>query len=271
VRRCLSIVDVNERVECLETGTVPDSGTSPLPSPYPQRAQRIGPSFDCRAARSSIERAICSDPTLSEWDSRMGRLFQQALQLTRDRQSLLENQRLWLVQRNSSCGADPDTAVWSCLLELTKARTNSLETAIATAIEANQTSQSVPPTATITSQARAETTPVGPSVYPTNSPTSRIAQGDRARNEPPQSEGTSFPIYFAVSVLGLMIAIIAFNTVGHNLRWILTRITANGLSSIHRLLMPDGSEDYVGSQRVEFRVRTSAEDQLAKILGALSQ
>ena len=56
-----------------------------------------------------------------------------------------------------------------------------------------------------------------------------------------------------------------------NLRWILTRITANGLSSIHRLLMPDGSEDYVGSQRVEFRVRTSAEDQLAKILGALSQ
>jgi hypothetical protein len=148
----------------------------------------------------------------------MGRLFQQALQLTRDRQSLLENQRLWLVQRNSSCGADPDTAVWSCLLELTKARTNSLETAIATAIEANQTSQSVPPTATITSQARAETTPVGPSVYPTNSPTSRIAQGDRARNEPPQSEGTSFPIYFAVSVLGLMIAIIAFNTVGHNRR-----------------------------------------------------
>jgi outer membrane protein OmpA-like peptidoglycan-associated protein len=56
-----------------------------------------------------------------------------------------------------------------------------------------------------------------------------------------------------------------------NLRWILARITANGLSSIHRLLLADGSEDYVGSQRVEFRVRTSAEDQLTKILGALSQ
>ena len=56
-----------------------------------------------------------------------------------------------------------------------------------------------------------------------------------------------------------------------NLRWILARITANGLSSIHRLYLSDGSEDYAGSQRVEFRVRTSAEDQLAKILGALSQ
>jgi outer membrane protein OmpA-like peptidoglycan-associated protein len=56
-----------------------------------------------------------------------------------------------------------------------------------------------------------------------------------------------------------------------NLRWILARITANGLSSIHRLRTTDGSEDYVGSQRVEFRVRTSAEDQLTKILGALSQ
>jgi len=55
------------------------------------------------------------------------------------------------------------------------------------------------------------------------------------------------------------------------LRWILARITANGLSSIHRLYLPDRSEDYVGSQRVEFRVRTSAEDQLTKILGALNQ
>src|SRR6266436_6520379 len=52
------------------------------------------------------------------------------------------------------------------------------------------------------------------------------------------------------------------------LRWILARVTANGLSSARRLLLPDGSEDFVGSQRVEFRVRTSAEDQLSKILGA---
>jgi outer membrane protein OmpA-like peptidoglycan-associated protein len=54
------------------------------------------------------------------------------------------------------------------------------------------------------------------------------------------------------------------------LRWILARVTANGLSSARRLLLPDGGEDLVGSQRVEFRVRTTAEDQLSKILGALN-
>jgi outer membrane protein OmpA-like peptidoglycan-associated protein len=55
------------------------------------------------------------------------------------------------------------------------------------------------------------------------------------------------------------------------LRWILARVTANGLSSARRLFLPNGAEDPVGSQRVEFRVRTNAEDQLSKILGALSR
>lgn len=54
------------------------------------------------------------------------------------------------------------------------------------------------------------------------------------------------------------------------LRWLLARVTANGLSSARRLTLPDGSEDLAGSQRVEFRVRTSAEDQVSKILGALA-
>lgn len=55
------------------------------------------------------------------------------------------------------------------------------------------------------------------------------------------------------------------------LRWLLARVTANGLSSARRLQLADGSEDFVGSQRVEFRVRTAAENQLSKILGALGQ
>ena len=54
------------------------------------------------------------------------------------------------------------------------------------------------------------------------------------------------------------------------LRWLLARVTANGLSSARRLILPNGSEDFGGSQRVEFRVRTSAEDQVSKILGALA-
>jgi outer membrane protein OmpA-like peptidoglycan-associated protein len=55
------------------------------------------------------------------------------------------------------------------------------------------------------------------------------------------------------------------------LRWLLARVTANGLSSARRLYLQDGNEDVAGSQRVEFRVRTNAEDQLEKILKALGQ
>lgn len=55
------------------------------------------------------------------------------------------------------------------------------------------------------------------------------------------------------------------------LEWLLARVTANGLSSTGWLPLSDGSEDVMRSQRVEFKVRTKAEDQLAKILKALTQ
>ena len=48
------------------------------------------------------------------------------------------------------------------------------------------------------------------------------------------------------------------------LSWLVPRVTANGLSSSRRLMVGD-REDYVGSQRVEFRVRTRAEDKLSEI------
>jgi len=48
------------------------------------------------------------------------------------------------------------------------------------------------------------------------------------------------------------------------LTWLVPRVTANGLSSAKRLMNGD-KEDFVGSQRVEFRVRTRAEDKLAEI------
>jgi hypothetical protein len=82
-RHCLSIADINERIDCLETGAAPN----PDPSPAFPKQQSLTPSFDCRAARTSIERAICGDVTLSAWDSQMGQLFQQGLRLTKDRQS----------------------------------------------------------------------------------------------------------------------------------------------------------------------------------------
>lgn len=55
------------------------------------------------------------------------------------------------------------------------------------------------------------------------------------------------------------------------LGWLLSRVTANGLSSSGWLALPNGSEDTVRSQRVEFRVRTDAESELGSILKALSR
>jgi outer membrane protein OmpA-like peptidoglycan-associated protein len=54
-----------------------------------------------------------------------------------------------------------------------------------------------------------------------------------------------------------------------HLSWILPRLTANGLSSAHRIFLADGSEDKISSQRVEFKVRTNAEDRLSKIVKTL--
>lgn len=50
--------------------------------------------------------------------------------------------------------------------------------------------------------------------------------------------------------------------------WLRANVTANGLSSAKVRHKEDGSEDKEGSQRVEFRVRTNADTQIADILKA---
>jgi outer membrane protein OmpA-like peptidoglycan-associated protein len=50
--------------------------------------------------------------------------------------------------------------------------------------------------------------------------------------------------------------------------WLRANVTANGLSSSKVRRKDDGSEDKEGSQRVEFRVRTNADAQIANILKA---
>ena len=55
-QRCLSIADVNERVDCLETGVALDSGAASASNANPGRQPRTTPSFDCRVARSSPHR-----------------------------------------------------------------------------------------------------------------------------------------------------------------------------------------------------------------------
>src|SRR6266480_1846853 len=98
VRHCLSIVDVNERIDCLETGSPFDPGT--LSTPNQAARARALPRFECRLARTATERTICADAILSEWDARMGQVLQQAVRRSKDNPSLLEGQRLWLAQRD---------------------------------------------------------------------------------------------------------------------------------------------------------------------------
>lgn len=54
-------------------------------------------------------------------------------------------------------------------------------------------------------------------------------------------------------------------------RWLRSRLTANGLSSSRTRTNEDGSENIEASQRVEFRVRTNAEEKIGQILQAAQQ
>jgi uncharacterized protein len=59
-------------------------------------------SFDCAQARTSTEKQICADETLSALDERLGRHYRGALQALPDaRECLREDQREWLRTRNS--------------------------------------------------------------------------------------------------------------------------------------------------------------------------
>jgi uncharacterized protein len=213
VKRCLSIADVNERVDCLETGIVPNSEAATTLDLDSARQTRASPSFDCRAARSSIERAICGDVTLSEWDSRMGRLFQQALRLTKDRQSLLESQRLWLVQRDDSCNALVDTAIWSCVLETTKLRAAALSKAATANPEVAPMAQASPPAMPVTSPYRVQSTTNEP---PNNA---NLATSPASQNKAPASTPSgdnSFESWIPLVVLLVGIAMVV--RISNNIR-----------------------------------------------------
>jgi uncharacterized protein len=192
VARCLSIADVNERIDCLESGgAAPNSGTSPTPSVRSPKQSHAGPSFDCHAANNSIERAICADVTLSEWDFRMGQQYQNALRGRKDgnTQLIMESQRTWLLQRNSRCSGVADTAVSACLLDMTKQRVDVLtKVAVAASTETVPTAQSQTITQTVPKN------PSGPgfstpSPNQGSPPTSPTSKSDASPN--PASEGSN--------------------------------------------------------------------------------
>jgi len=73
-------------------------------------------SFDCGHAASPREKLICSDPTLSDLDSKLGRLYQErrALLSPHGADLLQTSERSWLTYTATVCTlAVPDHAVWS--------------------------------------------------------------------------------------------------------------------------------------------------------------
>lgn len=153
-RHCLTIADVNARVDCLETGIPPES-RSTIPSPQPTASQ-LSPSFDCRAAKPSMERAICGDATLAQWDAVMGRTYQQALRTSKDRQALIEAQRNWLTQRDAACSSVTGDSTWSCTVDATRSRIASLNKIVALSAEQSPTPQPPTPLQSTQTQARSE-------------------------------------------------------------------------------------------------------------------
>jgi outer membrane protein OmpA-like peptidoglycan-associated protein len=59
--------------------------------------------------------------------------------------------------------------------------------------------------------------------------------------------------------------VLALRTLDAREAWLMSKVTANGLSSSH-LVFDRGREDPLKSQRVEFRVRTDADDKIRSIM-----
>jgi len=95
----------------------------------------LGPSFDCKKAKSSSELLLCRDEELMHLDALMGQLYR----MMRKREgsgpsSLLSTQRAWILERDKKCDASEE-AVSSheknrqqaqCFSEMTMARMDAL-------------------------------------------------------------------------------------------------------------------------------------------------
>lgn len=65
--------------------------------------------------------------------------------------------------------------------------------------------------------------------------------------------------------------VLSLPAVKEHKQWLTGKLTANGLSSSRPRTNPDGSENREASQRVEFRVRTNAEERIGEILRTASK
>jgi len=79
---------------------------------------------DCRQAKTSAERAICSNAELAAADKAMAQAYAVLrAELPPDRQkALLADQRRWIIRRQAACGDKSEEALAQCLLAQTEAR-----------------------------------------------------------------------------------------------------------------------------------------------------
>jgi len=84
-------------------------------------------SFNCNRATTVVERAVCSDPELSDADERLSALYQAGLDQTGNSPRLIEGQRTWMRNRdgcpNRSDGPDE---LQACLMQAYAARQDAL-------------------------------------------------------------------------------------------------------------------------------------------------
>ncbi|MCP1610092.1 uncharacterized protein YecT (DUF1311 family) [Azospirillum lipoferum] len=94
---------------------------------------RAEPSFDCKAASTPVEKAICADPKLADADREIADLYKtlQDLSAAADRDRLRTEQRAWLAQRNQ-CAAAPSTG--TCLGPVLDARRTALSESMPKAV-----------------------------------------------------------------------------------------------------------------------------------------
>ncbi|WP_455181523.1 lysozyme inhibitor LprI family protein [Azospirillum palustre] len=98
-------------------------------------AARAEPSFDCKAASTPVEKAICADPKLADADREIADLYKvlQDLSAAADRDRLRTEQRSWLAQRNQCATA---ATPGSCLGPVLDARRTALSDSVPKAVAA---------------------------------------------------------------------------------------------------------------------------------------
>lgn len=115
---CLTIQDVDQRVECLEGRAQPQPEAT-IPA---IEAPNFSPSFDCNRAASRVEILICGDSLLARLDAEMGQAYVQALKSQSNHGAFINDQRQWLSLRDSRCAFGDPSIIRSCLIQMTTAR-----------------------------------------------------------------------------------------------------------------------------------------------------